>query len=164
MFAQYTSDSNEGLYGIQAKLELLFAQIPLLKSTSGTLRRANSALKQLFTQAPPAKIEMRLVPVAVAHRVFAQINPRDPDWRRQLREAQIFKSTSSFAYEPLPREAIKKLRQLLETSPKREGEKNYDQDMVRLLPGGGSPLGSLPSHQRSTLARPRSFCSTTLLG
>lgn len=152
MFGQYTPDSNEGLYGIQAKLELLFGQVPLLKYTSGTLRRANAVLRQLFAQVPPSKIEIRLVPLVIANRVFAQINPRDPEWRSQLREEQIFKSTSSFAFAPLPQEAIKKLRHDLETSPKREGEKNYDQDMVRLLPGGG-PAAQLPSDSSAVDAR-----------
>jgi len=139
MFGQYTPDSNEGLYGLQATLELLIAQIPLLKYASGTLRRANSVLRQLFAQVPPMKIEMGLAPLSIANRLFAQINPRDPDWRRQLRAQQIFKSTSSFAFAPLPQEAIRTLRSALESSPKRAGEKNYDQDMVRLLPGGGLP-------------------------
>ena len=152
MFGQYTPDSNEGLYGLQATLELLIAQIPLLKYASGTLRRANSVLRQLFAHVPPMKIEMGLAPLSIANRLFAQISPRDPDWRRQLREKQIFKSTSSFAFAPLPQEAIRTLRSALESSPKRAGEKNYDQDMVRLLPGGGLPARQ-PSDSSAVDAR-----------
>ena len=152
MFGQYTPDSNEGLYGLQAKLELLFGQVPLLKYMSGTLRRATAGLTQFFAQVPPSRIEMRLVPLAIANRVFAQINPRDPDWRRQLRGEQIFKSTSSFAFALLPQEAIRKLRSALESSPKRAGEKNYDQDMARLLPGGGLPARQ-PSDSSAVDAR-----------
>jgi FAD/FMN-containing dehydrogenase len=137
MIGQYTPDSNEGWFGLKAKLELLLGQVPVLKQLSGTLRRANAVLGQLFRQVAPTKVEARLIPLAIANRVFAQVQPKDPDWRRQLREQQIFKSTSSFAFEPLPREAIVKLRYAIESSPRRGGEQNYDQDMVRLLPGGG---------------------------
>jgi hypothetical protein len=137
MIGQYTPDSNDGWFGLKAKLELLLGQVPVLKQLSGTLRRANAVLGELFRQVAPTKVEARLIPLAIANRVFAQVQPKDPDWRRQLREQQIFKSTSSFAFEPLPREAIVKLRYAIESSPRRGGEKNYDQDMVRLLPGGG---------------------------
>jgi FAD/FMN-containing dehydrogenase len=140
MIGQYTPDSNEGWFGLKAKLELLLGQVPVLKQLSGTLRKANAALAQLFAQVAPAKSEVRLIPLDIANRVFAQIEPKNPDWRSQLREQQIFKSTSSFAFEPLPRDALAKLRHALETSPRREKEQNFDQDMVRLLPGGGAAL------------------------
>jgi FAD/FMN-containing dehydrogenase len=152
MMGQYTPDSNEGWFGLKAKLELLLGQVPILKQLSGTLRRANVALAQLFDKIAPAKAEVRLIPLAIANRVFAQVEPKNPDWRAQLREQQIFKSTSSFAFEPLPREALAKLRAAIETSPKRGGEKNFDQDMVRLLPGGGAAL-QVPAESSAVDAR-----------
>ncbi len=152
MFGQYTPDSNEGLFGLQAKIEALLGQVPLLKSLSGTLRKTDAVLRHLFARVPPSKVEIRLAPLALANRAFAQINPRDPDWRRQLREQQIFKSTSSFAFAPLPPEAIRTLRHDLESSPRRQKEQNFDQDMVRLLPGGG-PAAQIASDATAVHAR-----------
>lgn len=152
MFGQYTPDSNEGWFGLKAKLELLLGQVPILKQLSGTFRAANAVLGRFFSRVAPATSEARLIPLAIANRVFAQVKPQDPDWRRQLREQQIFKSTSSFAFEPLPPAALGTLRAAIEASPRRAGETNFDQDMVRLLPGGGAPA-QMPPETSAIAAR-----------
>jgi FAD/FMN-containing dehydrogenase len=139
MFGQYTPAAKDVPGSVAARLELMSAQVPFLRGSSATLRNAEAALRPLFDRVPPRKRDVRLAPLAMANRAFAQVNASDPDWRRQLRKEQIFKSTSAFAMRPFPKEALAILRRAIESSPKRGTEKNADQDMVRLLPGGGLP-------------------------
>ncbi|CAN0440542.1 unnamed protein product [Phaeothamnion confervicola] len=102
------------------------------------LGKAQEALNELAKVVPPDHSDVQFVPPAIAARVFGQVDPMCTDWRKSLRHEQIFKSTSAIAEEPIPAEAIAKLRTFLENSPQREGETNPDKDMVQLLPGGGA--------------------------
>lgn len=116
------------------------------------LAQAPQLLQQLYAQVPPQTSSLQALPTEVASRVFGQLQPDSIDWRKDLREEQLFKSTSAVAFQPLPAEAITNLRQQLESSPRRAGEVNPNEDMVQLLPGGGAssrtPIGDTGVYSR----------------
>jgi FAD/FMN-containing dehydrogenase len=113
LYGQYTPDSAAGMGG------------------------ANTALAQLLADAPTADSRIQVMPPIVAARVLGQLAPEAKDWRAELRDEQVFKSTSAVAFEPIPGQAIDLLRVAIENSPRKPGERNQP-DMVQLLSGGGA--------------------------
>jgi FAD/FMN-containing dehydrogenase len=113
LYGQYTPDSDAGI------------------------SQAGVALGELLAKAPTPNVVVQPVPPIVAHRVLGQLNPDTQDWRSALRDEQVFKSTSAVAFEPMPETAINILREAIESSPRKPGEKNQP-DMVQLLSGGGA--------------------------
>ena len=63
--------------------------------------------------------------------VRSRRTPDTTDWRAELRHEQAFKSTSAVAFDEMPAEAIGVLRDALENSPRKPGEKTwFEEDYI----------------------------------
>jgi FAD/FMN-containing dehydrogenase len=103
------------------------------------LSNASQLLAPLLGQTAPSGMSILVVPFVVAARMFFGVDPINPQWAvREHSDEQIFKSTSALARKPFPPEAIRLVRQALESIPTL-AEPPSQPSMVQLLSGGGAP-------------------------
>ncbi|HEX8234520.1 MAG TPA: FAD-binding oxidoreductase [Abditibacteriaceae bacterium] len=108
------------------------------------LPRVYSLLQPMLSRTLPISVSIQVAPHIAAARMFFGVDPANPQWAvREHSDEQIFKSTSSVAFEPFSMEAITTLRQFLEAVPPLSAPPSQA-SMVQLLGGGGAPSRVAP--------------------
>jgi len=87
--------------------------------------------------------------------MFLRVSSEAPQGWHNLIKEQLFKSTSAFAKAPLPMEALRLLREKIETHPDLSANA-MEQSMVQLLCGGGK-IHERPEHPTATSNRYAQF-------
>jgi FAD/FMN-containing dehydrogenase len=86
----------------------------------------------------PISVNVQILPHQAATRVVLGVDPMNPQWRvNKHTDTQIFKSSSAFAYDPFPPEALRLLKQNLESVPPPSAPPSQP-SMIQLLGGGGA--------------------------
>lgn len=102
------------------------------------LHQVHKALAPLTEALPPQAISLNTVAHVEAARMFYGVDQRKPSWAVHTHsEKQLYKAASAFVTAPLPREAIRRLKEQLDNAPPLHVEPSQP-IMVQLLCAGGA--------------------------
>ena len=119
--------------------------------TEADLTRVSTVLAPMLATNPTA-VQIQIVPYLVATRILLGVDPVSPMWRILVHsDTEVFKSTSSFAYELFDAEVLKIVKKHLDEVPDLSGPPT-ESSMIQFLPGGGFPGRIAPD---ATAAYPR---------
>lgn len=100
----------------------------------------------------PTSVQIQVLPYLIATRVLLGVDPTSPTWRLITHsDTEVFKSTSSFAYELFDADVLKIVKKHLDDVPTLSGPPT-EPSMIQFLPGGGLPSRIDP---QATAAYPR---------
>lgn len=131
------SDPRIGMH-LSLKTDGTITMVGQFTADDHELHEVHRHLVPLTDPLPPAAISLNTVPCIQAARLFYQVDQARPSWVVHTHtEKQLYKAASSFVTEPLPREAIRRLREQLDNAPTLHVDPSQP-IMVQLLCAGGA--------------------------